>query len=283
MKERAKTERSELLPETRSILQEIEVQTRRPVEIRAEPRVRGKGRAIYAATDPDPTRHLILYDPNEERHLDHLVAHECGHIRRFTEARPKDRCVPIVTPASRAAAARQLLPSISRLIESGVPAGAAAEMISVWVGGTVSQLAATPSDVRIEERLWQDYPGLRDKQRASLTHQVEMGRLGLRPVVAAFTPETVWRASNAMNYVLACAAVRLCDTPELLAPYRRSEVQRLGHVLLDVLDARPDTGLAGDRAISDVWADRLLIWGWFEWRRLDQLPAGARRSWEVGG
>jgi hypothetical protein len=282
MKERERTELSELLPETRSILEGIEAATGVPMEIQAEPRVRGKGRAIYAATDPDPTRHLILYDPSEREHLDHLIAHECGHLRRFDEARPEDRKVPVVSVAERIAAARQFLPSISRLIESGFPEGAAANMLPVWVGGTVSQLANTPSDVRIEEDLWRDYPGLRDRQRASLIHQIKMSHQGLRPVVAAFTPETVWLASNAMNYVLAKSVARLLKMPALADPYRRHpEVRSLGQSLLEVIEAQPDAGLAGDHAISDMWADRLGIRGWFEWKRLDELPAGAKRSWEA--
>ncbi len=264
------------------MVKEIERDTGRPLEIQAEPRVRGKGRAIYAATDPDPTRHLILYDPSEAVYVDHLVAHECGHLRRFAEAGPKDRRVPVVSAEGRSAAARQFLPSISRLVESGIPEGAVAEMLPVWVGGTVSQLANTPSDVHIEEGLWQHYPGLRAKQRASLVHQVKLSHLGLRPVVAAFTPEPVWLASNAMNYVLAKSVARLLDMPDLTAPYRRSAVHSLGQALVDILDACPDTGLAGDRAISDLWADRLGMQDWFEWRTLDELPAGAKRSWEAG-
>ncbi len=272
----------ELLSVTQDLIRQIQDDTGRPVAIRAEPRVRGRGRAIYVVSDPDPTRHLVLYDPSEARHLDHLVAHECGHIRRFAAARSDERSVPVVPAGARAAAARQLAPDLSRLLESGVPEGALAEMLPTWTGGIVGQVASTPSDVWIERAIWREYPALRAKQKASLLHQLRESSLVMRSVVAAFTPDAVWYASNAMNYVLATASARLLKMPELTGPYRLPKVRALGQNLFDILDARPDSGLAGDRAISELWADRLGIRDWFEWRTVTDVPVGARRSWEVG-
>src|SRR3990170_7633783 len=134
MKERNHYERESLLPGTRHLVSEIERQSGRPIEIRAAPAIRGRGRAMYAVTDPDPTRHLILYDPAEARHLDHLVAHECGHVLRFARAGPEDKTVPIMTGERRAAAARQLLPELSRLEASGVPEGAIRDVLALWLG-----------------------------------------------------------------------------------------------------------------------------------------------------
>src|SRR3990172_1333309 len=168
MKERNHYERESLLPGTRRLVSEIERQSGRPIEIRADPAIGGRGRAMYAVTDPDLTRHLILYDPAEARHLDHLVAHECGHIKRFAESPPEGRVVPLMTADHRASAARQLLPELSRLIESGVPEGATAELLPLWLGGTVAQLADTPSDVWIERWLWREHPALRVRQAEAL-------------------------------------------------------------------------------------------------------------------
>jgi len=51
MKEHDHWEREPLLPGMRHLISEIERQTGRPIEIRAAPAIRGRGRAIYAVTD----------------------------------------------------------------------------------------------------------------------------------------------------------------------------------------------------------------------------------------
>src|SRR5713226_8796243 len=98
MKERERLEHSALLPETRGLLRTIEERTDRVVEIRAEPAIRGHARASYVVSDPDRSRHLILYDPRYASSLDHLIAHECGHIVRFAAGAAAEHLVPVATP-----------------------------------------------------------------------------------------------------------------------------------------------------------------------------------------
>jgi hypothetical protein len=282
MREHNHWERESLLVATRHLITQVEGQTSRSIEIRADPAIRGRGRAIYAVTDPDPTRHLILCDPAEARHLDHLVAHECGHIKRFAESRPEERVVPVIAAGHRASAARQLLPELSRLVESGVPERAIADILPMWLGGILTQVADTPSDIWIERWLWREHPLLRARQVESLREQVKNGTLALRPVIAAFTPEPVWRASNSMNYALARTTSALVGRPDLIEPYWGTPAQKLGEELLEIVEARGDAGLAGDRAVSDRWAETLGVREWFDWRALEAVPTGARRVWEVG-
>lgn len=280
MRERIAHEHEALLPATQDLLHEVEAETGRLVEIRPDARVKDRGRAVYVATDPDPERHLILYDPDQAHHLDHLVAHECGHIVRFARARSFERRLPVLTAERRAAIARELLPGLGRLVNSGVPEGAIRDVLPMWLGGTIAQLADVPSDIRIERWIWKRYPALRQKQSLSLMEQADALALGLRPVVAAFTPDRIWHSSNAMSYTLVKAVSRLLSRPELTRPYRGTAAQGVGEELLAMVDVTPDEGLAGDRALSERWAEHLGILDWLEWRTLDSLPAGFRRVWE---
>jgi hypothetical protein len=280
MKERRTSELLQILPDTRRLLDEIQQQTGRPVEIQPDPSVRGRGRAIYVVTDPDLSRHLVLFDPEQAAHLNHLVAHECGHIVRFAAAEPGERRVPVMTSERRRLASRQLLPELSRLVRDGVPEGAVADVLPTWLSGTIAQLSDTPADVYIERWLWDAHPGLRAAQEASLRAQVQTLQLVHRPVVAAFTPEPIWRASDAMNYALVKAVSRLLQDPSLVHPYGRSDAQRLGDELLEMVDASPDIGLAGDRRLSELWAARLGVGVWLEWRTLDTLPRDFKHAWE---
>jgi hypothetical protein len=261
-------------------MDEVQERTGRQVEVRPDPAVRGRGRAIYVVTDRDPRRHLILFDPQHEHHLNHLVAHECGHIVRFAVAEQRDRRVPVMTSERRTLATRQLLPELTRLVKDGIPEGAIADVLPTWLSGTIAQLSDTPADIYIERWLWETHPSLRAPQEASLRSQVQTLQLVHRPVVAAFTPEPVWRASDAMNYALVKAISRLLREPSLVRPYARSEAQRAGDELLQIVDASPDIGLAGDRRLSELWAARLGIGDWLEWRTLDTLPRDFRHAWE---
>ncbi len=280
MSERPRYEQPSLLPETRRLLRDVEERTRRPVEVRPDAAVRERGRAIYVVTDPDRSRHLVLYDPRHEPFVDHLVAHECGHIVRFADAKAEDQRVPVMSRERRAIAIRQLRPELTGLLRAGLPEGALHEVLPIWLSGTIAQISDTPSDIRIERWLWSEYPGLREAQRASLVDQVRTLHLVLRRPVEEVTPRSLWVASNAMNYALVSAVSEFLDRPDLLRPYQVSPSRRLGEELLAMVDATPDGGLATDRELSGRWAERLGFRHWPEWRALDALPAGFRHAWE---
>src|SRR3990172_2112578 len=101
MKEHAHHERDSLQPELAVLLRQIEEGTGRRVDIKPNQAIRDRARAVYVVSDPDPTHHLILYDPKYEAHLNHLVAHECGHIVRFASASPDDQTVAKTTTVTR--------------------------------------------------------------------------------------------------------------------------------------------------------------------------------------
>jgi len=280
MKERVHHERDNLHPELGGLLRDIEVYTGRKVDIQPDWAIRDRARAVYVVTDPDPTCHLILYDPKYERHLGHLVAHECGHIVRFAAASPEDQTLAKTTTVTREKAIRELHPELQRLVDSGVPEGALADLLPIWLGGTITQLADTPSDIHIERWIRERLPNMRAIQDESLLSQARANAASMKPVVAAFTPEPIWTASNVMNYVSARAYARLLDRPELLRPYRRTEIEKLGEELFGLLEETKGDGLGDDRHVSDRWARRLGLSDWFEWTTLGAVSPDVRHAWQ---
>lgn len=270
----------ELLPATRRLIDDVERETGRPIVVRPDVRVAERGRALYAVTEDRRDRDLVLYDPEQVSFLDHLIGHEAGHILRFHRAAPEDRLVTVLPESGRRRALEQLYPEIERLIRSGLPMRALPDLIPLWLSGTVAQLSDTPSDIWIERWLWDEYPGLRDAQRASLEAQARMlGRVMGRQVEAV-TPPTIWLTSNAMNFALLSTVSELLDEPVLLAPYRNSQVRRMGRWLLDAMPSSSEGGLAADRDTSWQWAELLNIPDWLDFQRLDELPPGSRHAWE---
>lgn len=262
----------ELLPETRALIAAVERQSGRAAVVRADTRVASRGRAIYVVSDPDVTRHLVLYDPSERRHLDHLVAHEVGHAIQFSEARPADRRVPVLTAERRAKAIHQLAPEFEPLLGRRLSPEAIAEVVPLWLSGTVAQLSDTPSDIRIERWLFQRHAGLRAAQRASLLDQVRTLQRVLTPAVERVTPRSIWLASNAMNYVLAKTVAEILSVPGAVRPYLGTRAQGLGEELIRLAEGHSDHGLARDRRVTDAWAASFGFADWFEWRRVDELP-----------
>jgi hypothetical protein len=266
-----------LLPDTRELLDEIKRCTGVPVLIRESMELHGRARATYVASDADRSRHLLLYDPEYARFLDHLVAHECGHIVRFACAGREDQKIAVM---SRNVALPGIERDIDHLAVSGVPIPAIREMITLWLAGTVSQLHNGPADIHIERWVHREFPGLRAAQEASLLDQAAELHRVLEPGIWQMTPTTVWRAANAMNYAFLKAVGQLLNQPDLLKPYARSGVKTAGEDLYRIVDETPDSGLAHDQALSERWAERLGFAGWLDWRHLDDLPAGFRRWWE---
>lgn len=279
MTERPRGELPSLLPETQRLIAAVAAETGRPLEIRPDAAIRGRGRAIYVVSDPNPEQHLVLFDPAESRFLDHLVAHEIGHILRFHRAQPEERVIPVLTAERRRRAVRQLLPEIQTLIRRGLPEQAIAEVYSIWLSGTIAQLSDTPADIRIERGIWRESPALRRQQEASLRHQIRTLHLVARPQVEAVTPRSVWVASNAMNYALLKAVGGLLGDESVIRPYT-GEIRRLGDELYEMVESSAEDGLVDDRRLSGLWAERLGFGEWFEWRRLAELPKGFRHAWE---
>lgn len=280
MHERERRSSVELLPVTRQLLAQVERETGRPVVIRPEPRVATRGRAVYAVSDRNPERHLVLYDPAQERFLDHLAAHECGHILQLAQARPEERTVAVLTDGTRRRAVTQVLPDLVRLTQRGISADSVQAAVPIWLGGTIAQLADTPPDIRIERWLHAEWPGLREVQRRSLAEQAAQLHRVLERPVRALTPSIIWVASNAMNYALLKSAAGLLGEPSLIRPYRHTGTDSLGEELLGLLSARSSVSLAEDRAVSEDWASQLNLSGWLEWRRLDDLHVGTPAFWE---
>jgi hypothetical protein len=270
-RERREPQPLQLLPETRRLLADTERLSGRPIEIRPDPAVSSRGRAIYVVSDPDKSRDLVLYDPEYERFLSHLAAHETGHIRHFSQAPEQERTVPVLTEERRIAATRWLLPDLADLLARGIPERALPGMLSLWLSGTVAQLSDTPADIEIERYVWENYPALHAAQRASLTDQVRTLHKVADTRLLAVTPPSIWLASNSLNFALVKSVAGFLKEPWMLRAYRHSQAEMLGEELSDAM-ATGAAGLAGFRQVTDEWANRLGFRGWYEWRRLDELP-----------
>lgn len=264
---------TELHPATRELIATVENQTGLPIEIRQVPYLKSKGRAMYTVSDPDTSRHLVLVDQDEKRHLDHLVAHEIGHILQFDEMPADQRKLPVVTRDNFVKAASGVANDLARLSQQGFNKESLNEAIRLWTTGLVSQISDTPTDIAIENGI-RDNEALRLFQRKSLADNALVLARSMRTEVEAFTPPRVFLASNAMNYALLKSSVSFLKEPWMLRPYRNTEVARLGDELLELMDEIDPHNLEGYQKVTDTWAERLGFNGWYNWQEIDKIRKG---------
>ena len=74
----------------------------------------------------------------------------------------------------------------------------------------------------------------------------------------------------ATNLLLAEEAAEIADV-EPGPMFRQTPHRALGERLRELLLAVDEPGYAGDRLVTDAWAEELGLRDWYEWRRLDEV------------
>lgn len=201
----------------------------------------------------------------QQRVLEHLIAHEVGHIVRLHSVPEEQRLAPYISQEARHRAFEQVLPELARLADRGLPENALAGLFHSWFESVVVQLANFPADLRIEAWIHKHFPGLRPIQRRSLTWEVERGFPFFQPSVSLLTPPTIYRSTMAMNAAQAFHVAELHRKRELAAPYEQHGYDRLGMRLVQFALTPEDHGHQSDMQATQEWAGELGITGWFDW------------------
>ena len=140
-------------------------------------------------------RHIIQVKENSTARVNHIIAHECGHILRTMDAEPAERVVPASNSKTQSKAFDDLKDELA-----AVPAQARDDLLKLWVSGMINQLVNLPVDVRIESWLYGNYPEFRDTQKKSIEVDVKNSLAGLSSQVRDITIKSVFERSNAMVY-----------------------------------------------------------------------------------
>ncbi len=227
----------------------------------------GDTRAMLKRPQAPERPYEIWYARGQERFLPHLVAHEVGHLVRLYAVPEDERLMPASTAASRQRAGERILVDLSQKVDlEQISITALREAFEVWHQGVCTQLANFPADLRIEQWIHDQYPGLGRIQERSLDVEVHRAIPLLLPEVALATPPTVYRATMAMNAAQAVHFADLYDQPGLLGPFQATGFHLIGsHLARQVFQAE-DAGHRSDMEVVNQWAEDLGLNGWFEWR-----------------
>ncbi len=251
------------------ILEEVRVVTGKGVEF-----IERRDMQVYAGVKmarSSMPAHLMLYKPEHTGIINHLVAHECGHVLRLFGVPEEQRLVPMSDQHTKMAGLSSIEDEIHELSRV-LPFGSLAKVVNMWFDGLVRQLTSFPSDMRIEQWLHDDYPELSVSQGASLRKQPEAAVQSLTARIAKRTPRTILEASNSMNYAFFSVMSNHIGDRALLGRYADSRYGRKGKELVTLWESCANN-YAGDIEAVRKWAEFLGLSRWFGWTDFGTCPA----------
>lgn len=253
-----------LLPTVREIIQRVRQVSGKDVIFRPAP-----DQLVPATSKVARERmpcHIIKYQPQMAQRINHLTAHECGHILRMTEADPSIRVVPVSNAQTRAVAVAELTSELAHL-----PKSIRERMLDIWLSGVITQLTSLPACIRIERWIHREYPSLRNEQRLYLDEDVKRTIQGLSKKMERVTPKTIFRISNSITYAY-LRGIEPVTAKDLRKHFSgRPSIVTTGIRLHEAM-AEDDTGYAGDLRVTNDWATILNIEDWFGWTGFEDMP-----------
>ncbi len=256
-----------LAPEiSRQVLPLAERLSGRPPVIRPDASLPNDVRAMLVHPRTPKQPYEIHYRRGEEPVLEHLIAHEVGHIVRLHQVPEDERLMPAMSQAARERALHEVIGHLAGLASRGMTTEEVATVFNGWYESLCTQLGSFPADLRIEAWIHEQFPGLRAIQQRSLLEEVDRNGPLFERRVVELTPPNIYRPTMIMNAAQAWQVAEFYGRPDLLEPFERRGLAAAGADLArQVLDA-PDEGHRSDMEAVNRWAEQLRLTGWFEWQ-----------------
>ena len=155
---------------TQDILELITEKTRKPFEFIKKPDL--PTIASIKMARKNMASHLLYYREDKGNILDHLIAHECGHIYRMSNVPFEERKIPATNNDNRRLALSQIEGDRIRLSRI-IPVEQFDQLFNMWFNGIIQQITNIPEDMRIEKWIFDNYPDLRKSQVVSIDLQMK--------------------------------------------------------------------------------------------------------------
>lgn len=231
-------------------LNELEELSGKPVVLQEDGRLSSLAR-IQIASGARPI-HVLNYSPAAVPELPYLVCFQCGMAKRALLAAPDERF--------NVASTDETYSRVESLVrkQRAIPGHMISTYSQMITDGLGTQLRSMPIGVRVDRALYSDHPELRDLQRAAAERSMKDNVACLHPSIRAQAPAPILQATAGMNAAFALAWSRLWNEDAHNVPYRLAGFLEQGEMLLDVLDAIPNSP-THDRELVLKWAALLKI------------------------
>ncbi len=214
--------------------------------------------------------HLMYYKPEHTEIINHLIAHECGHIMRIYSAAESDRIMPYTDDQIKLRALKDIEPEV-QILSKTLPFENLVKIVNIWYSGMIKQLTNFPSDIMIEKWIYDKYAELRSYQAQSIQRQYNEAALTLSFDVEKMTPKKILIASSGMN----CAFFRILgmyfNSNYQANRFDRSPYSKIGEKLITLQRSQQDN-YKGDIATITKWGEALNLSHWFAWKDFEDIP-----------
>jgi hypothetical protein len=146
------------------------------------------------------------------------------------------------------------------------------QIANIWYIGTIKQLTNFPSDIMIEQWIYDKYPDLRPYQKQSLEKQYYEAVQALAGQVEKITPAKILKASNGMNYAFFYTLGAYLNNPLFIRKYDKSSYVEIGNQLIG-LQEESENSYIGDVDTVKKWASIFQMADWFNWMNFENIPA----------
>ena len=214
--------------------------------------------------------HLIYYKNISLGNIDHLIAHECGHIYRMMSVQKEYRKVPASSMENRQIAMTKIEDELFKLSKD-IPIEKMSSLFQIWFNGIIKQLTNFPVDMRIEQWIFDNYPELRKAQKMTIDKQIRENVQVLSENIKKITPIFIYNVSNTMNYAFASFMESLIDK-KYTTPYKRTKYPEIGAKLVKFVNGTKDEGYTQDIEIINNWSNLLGLSDWFYWTDFEDVP-----------
>jgi len=213
--------------------------------------------------------HIIFYRRQHDEIINHLVAHECGHILRIFGVPEDNRKIPARSRDDRAVL-KEIEGDLKR-ISAIIPMEELVQVVNTWRNGLVMQLTSYPPDIMIEKWIYDGYAELRPYQLRCLEGQKDQALSGLSRNIQMITPIKIYNASNIMNYAFFSILGEHIGF-DLAKPYRNTQFSKKGKQLKKLTIKDYLNTYEGDIDMINRWAEFLRLSKWFEWVSFEDVP-----------
>ncbi len=258
----------ELISETKEILKNVEGLTKKKFKFIPNSKITSHAKLKMARDDME--NHIVYYKGGVDQRINHIIAHECGHIIRLFEASPSERLIPFLSSKNFESATSDMRADIEA-ISKVMSKPKVEHLIEMLFKGVIMQLTNQPVDLKIEEWIYNEYPRLREFQKISFQSQLQEALGGLNEDIRKITPSKIYEASHSMNYAYFNVLAKKTKF-DLDSAYDNFEFEDKGRLLIEIM-GKYKNNFEGDVKRINDWANILNLSSWYEWKRFEDVPS----------
>ena len=226
----------------------IENLTGKPVDIVIVKKIKNGSDGLTKIARPSMEKTIIYVKESVMKFINHLILHECGHIRRIFSVEENER-VNLSTTLDTYTWSKlnKVFKEIARI---GIPENNIPKVFNMYINGITSQVFNTIPDIRIENRIYEEYEQNRAEQKAYLNYLLKVTEEVLSEKATKHSPETILEISLALNFLLLDKLKKIIGT-RVLNLYKKNPLAKKGYNKIKNTFIKEDLGYKQDIELTE--------------------------------